>query len=234
MLFYWTGCALAISGLLLLLGRRGPRRNVLTDQRGRFSLTNLQVLLWTVIITSLLAGTVLGRAVVGASPLALKVPQQLLAIMGIHLVVAVVSTGLKVWKDGSRPESVAASDPNDRPRVAQVLMVEEGEMADLAVDLTKLQSLLLNSIVAAAYLVSCVTESLRQDDLAILVLPRLPDAFVLLVGMGAAAHLLGKVPARGGEPRGLSVKLRILGARPSNNAGDVPDKPTPEYIPRRT
>ena len=85
--------AWAISaGVLLLLaiafgvGVRASSVGILIDQRGRHSLTQLQIVLWTIVVISLISGVFWARLFDDATTaLDVSIPGELLGVLGISV-----------------------------------------------------------------------------------------------------------------------------------------------------
>lgn len=233
--------AWAISAALLLvvaalLGWWARRSlcGILVDSRGRYSLSQLQVVLWSIVVLSLIAGVACARLVAApATALDFDIPAELLTVMGIALGSGAASMALKAQKDVSHPERIAASDDGDRPRLSQMFLLEEGEMADQAVDVTKFQNFWITVVVVAAY-VGLVVSTFRElaSSADITALPTFSGTLLTLLGISHAGYLAGKLPNRAGRPQGLTLQLRHDGAQPEP-AGDAPALRTAvRYVPR--
>ncbi|MCZ4088702.1 hypothetical protein [Sinorhizobium psoraleae] len=210
---------------------RGSVLGVFIDTRGRFSLSQLQSVIWSVVVLSLIAGVATGRLVAGVpDALSFSIPSTLLAVMGISIASTVSSIVVKSAKDMQAPERIAASDASDRPRFSQIFLVEEGELADLTVDITKFQNFWFTLILVAAYIFFAGS---RIADLgsAMNSLPDFNETFVMLLGISHAGYLAGKIPARQGAPEGLSLAAKLAGAKPVATLGAPKAAPT-EYVPR--
>ncbi|MFE4756057.1 hypothetical protein ACFRIB_38500 [Streptomyces mirabilis] len=107
----WVVSAVLIVVIGVWVGWRvtGHVSGLLIDARGRYSLTHLQVALWTIVIMSVVSGTAAGRICHALPPLDFDIPGEVLAVMGISLGSGVLTTAAKTNKDATRPESVAAS-----------------------------------------------------------------------------------------------------------------------------
>ena len=74
----WGLSAAVMVGIAAWAGWAATHRigGILIDTRGRYSLTRLQVSLWTILVVSLLVGVLAARATVaGLDPLDFKVPE---------------------------------------------------------------------------------------------------------------------------------------------------------------
>ncbi|MFI5531774.1 hypothetical protein ACIA8O_24895 [Kitasatospora sp. NPDC051853] len=207
------GVLLAI-GLGVTIGR-GPL-GILIDRRGRYSLTHLQVVLWTLVVVSLIAGVVMGRLVEGVEDaLDLTLPAQVLGVLGISVGSAVTAKVIKTNADVRRADVVAASSRKlkDPPRLAQVVLVEEGPLADRLVDVAKFQNLVFTVVVLAGYVGAAVVH-LRSaaNPAAVTSLPDFSSTFVTLLGISHAGYLTGKAVPSGETPAaGLTLQMRNEG-----------------------
>ena len=218
----WGISALLIVALGVWAGRAatGQFAGILIDTRGRYSLTRLQISLWTVVVVSLLVGVLVGRATVaGVDPLGFSIPDTLLAALGISLASGLGSITIKAYKNRSRADYVAASPPAAEtarpagdvavglgPRLAQLVLVEEGQDADVKVDITKFQNLLFTMFLIGAYVVVTV-QAFRgkgpppaiNGPADIATLPDFNATFITLLLISHGAYLIGKLPNRGGQ-----------------------------------
>ena len=167
---------------------------------------------------SLLVGVLAARATVaGADPLGFAIPDTLLAALGISLGAGVGSITIKTYKDRTRGDYVAAAVPQPAgaqalstaavpaPRVAQMVLVQEGPRADAAVDITKFQNLLFTVFLVGAYVVITVQAfrgkgtSVIRGPADITSLPEFSSTFITLLLISHGAYLAGKLPNRGGS-----------------------------------
>src|SRR5664279_1281090 len=152
----WAGSAAAIALLAVFLGYRasvssGPL-GILIDGRGRFSLTHLQLVAWTIVVLSLICGICLGRWFEGLKdPLGFSVPSQVLGLLGVAGGSAVIAGGVKSTKDATSPDQVAASNDVDKPRLSQIFLAEEGAFADQVIDVAKFQGFIVTVVLIIAY-----------------------------------------------------------------------------------
>lgn len=224
--FYWAWVIVAavLVGLAAFLGVRsqGDWRGILVDNRGRYSLTNFQMVAWSVVIIPLIAAVFWGRYRAGdpAGALEFEIPDQLLIVLGISLGSGAVSTAVKSSKDQLHPDRIAASNEEDRPRFAQMFLLEEGELADRVVDVAKFQNFLITLVLIVAYVVLAIDALGNAVDITkVESLPIFGTTFVTLLGISHAGYLAGKLPERPGEPDGLTLSKRREGA--------IPDLTTP-------
>jgi hypothetical protein len=220
--------AWAVSAAVLLLVAvglgatiRGGPLGILIDSRGRYSLTQLQLVLWTVVIMSLIFGVFWGRLVGGlaANALDFSIPSELLIVLGISVGSTVTSSVIKAAKDADHPERVAASDSGDPPRFFQIFWVEEGAMADRAIDVTKFQNFWFTLILVVAYVALAIATLAKLGDISKLdSLPGFSAQFVTLLAISHGAYVAGKLPTPPGNPSGLSVRGLVDGWVPMQQA----------------
>jgi hypothetical protein len=242
--------AWAVSAAVLLLVavglgatiREGPL-GILIDSRGRYSLTQFQLVLWTIVIVSLISGVFWGRLVhhLGAAALEFSIPDELLIVLGISVGSAATSSVIKASKDADHPERVAASAPDgDPPRFSQIFWVEEGAMADRAIDVTKFQNFWFTVILVIAYVALAIATLTELGDITKLTgLPGFSAQFVTLLGISHAAYVAGKLPTPSGTPDGLSLAGRAERWVPTSraaaaiaSASAVGKLPPRVYVPR--
>jgi hypothetical protein len=210
--------AWAISGAVFLIlavvvGHAATSRidGILIDERGRYSLTHFQFVLWTIVILSLFSGMFFGRLVHGVpNPLQITIPSALVGLFGIVAGSAVTATTVKRTKDTTRGEAVAASGGTDwSPKLSQIFSVEEGAFADNAIDIGKFQAFIVTIVFAIAYIALAVhTIGTAAFPQAIDALPGFPTALLTLLGISQGAYITAKVPPAAGQPAGLVVQTR--------------------------
>jgi hypothetical protein len=210
--------AWALSALVLLISTavlgKGVRKSgwgFFVDARGRFSLTQMQIVLWTVVVLSLIIGVFVGRLVYApsraAGALNFAIPNELLLVMGISIASASVSTAIKTNKESpanaTHPgPAVATRDlTGSKPILAQALKVEEGAAADQAIDITKFQNFWFTLILIAAYVSTAIAAFLEVETAdKVTALPGFDATFVTLLGISHAGYLAGKLPDKPGIP----------------------------------
>jgi hypothetical protein len=181
---------------------------VLVDTRGRYSLTHLQIVLWTLVVIPLISGVFWARLLSdAATALSFAIPGELLGVLGISVGSTVAATVVKAHKDEQRRASIAASDPTRPPSLKQVFTVEEGEFADRAIDVTKFQNFWFTIILIAAYIGLCIARFGELDSVSELTsLPGFDANFVTLLGISHAGYLAGKLPDREGQPNAQTAR----------------------------
>ncbi len=223
----WVLWGWVIAAALLLLfaaalGLRAINRGlfgILIDQRGRYSLTQVQLVLWSIVVLSLIAGVFWGRLAGGLAQNALNftIPTNLLLVLGISVGSAAATTVIKAQKDSSTPDTIAASHPDlliSPPPFAQVFLVEEGAMADKVIDVTKFQNFWITLILVGAYVAQSVSYVLGLSAIADLTtLPDFSQNFVTLLGISHAGYIVGKIPNQAGTPAVSMQTVQALQAQ---------------------
>lgn len=235
-LWSWAVSAAVLVALAVVLGLRVslPPGNVrpkplwlgiLIDNRGRFSLNRLQLIVWTIVVISLIAGVFFGRLIEGvAQPLEFTIPGNVLGLLGISVGSAVTVATIKSNKavtasapsmPAPAPEVVAAA-PNGRaetklatyqatgraPFLGQVFMAEEGAYADDVVDAGKFQGFAITIVLVVAYVamaISAISDAASATNVT--ALPDLKGTFLVLLGISYTGYAGSKLPTPPGTPR---------------------------------
>jgi hypothetical protein len=208
----------------------------LIDDRGRYSLTRLQLSLWTLVVLSLTAAVFAARAATrGIDPLTFSIPTQVLGLLGISVGSAAIATGVKAYKNRTRALFVAASPPGEAS-VTQMLMVEEGPQADKIVDVYKLQNFLVTIFLVCAYVVLAVhmfaglgPAPAITSPANITTLPAFSGTFLTLLAISHAGYLGGKLPNRGQDPELDAPDMSLVRA----NARRIADRQAPQPLSRK-
>ncbi len=236
----WAVSAVVLLGLAIWIGvaANGHYFGILIDSRGRYSLAQLRLVLWSIVVLSLLGAYIWGRLQLAPAKDVLNfgIPNNVLILLGISLGSAAAATVVKAQKNGSPTDAnaVAASSPADPPRFAQVFLVEEGTMADRAVDVTKYQNFWITLIFAAAYVATAIQQIGAVKGIGDLAsLPDLSGTLVTLLGLSHVTYIAGKVPDQSGQPPGLTyAMLAYVGPKANLPEGVAPRNP-PKSIPPR-
>lgn len=234
-LLAWAGSALVLALSAVWLGKVSGRGNagILIDSRGRYSLTQFQVTLWTVVVLSLLAALCLARVYSNIDPaLDFAIPTELLVVLGISVGSAVASTTIKAEKSNAYPQLVTASNSQDPPRLIQIFTVEEGDFADQVVDVTKYQNFWLTVVLVIAYVALVTKAIVTASSVQEIVLPGFSEGFVYLLGISHTGYLANKLPPRPGTPHGLTIALMRQNAKAKAETAEQVSAPT--FVPRNT
>lgn len=216
----WPAIAIALLASAAALGRASKLGwfGILLDTRERYSLTRLQLVLWTLVVLSLVASVALLRLLAGEDDaLGFAIADELLIMMGVSLGSTVLSTVAKASHDEDFAEQVAASSVDTenetlKPRWTQLFLHDEGAGADKIVDLAKFQNLLLTIVVVITYCASVVAE-IGVTASSTTVIPGFSQTLLVFVAVSHAGYLAGKLPPPNGKPtRGetLAAKNRRL------------------------
>ncbi|MBC7231676.1 MAG: hypothetical protein H5T68_00320 [Chloroflexi bacterium] len=186
---------------------------ILVDDRNRYSLSQLQIVLWTILVLSLLLGVFLARKfapVSVANPLAIEIPNELLLVMGISVGSTTVASAIKANKDATRAAKIRTRQvkPNEKSTRAatttktrsfwDLLMEEEGDPnVPERIDPTKFQNLWLTLIVVIAYAgIAVAVFAPNEVYAATCKLPGFSSNLTTLLGISHAGYLAGKLPNR--------------------------------------
>ncbi|WP_439659112.1 hypothetical protein ACSHWB_43160 [Lentzea sp. HUAS TT2] len=220
----WVVSALVIVLLAVVIPSRIGAQNVLRDARGRYSLSRVQVMAWTVVLLSLITGMAFGRFAAGQVDVAgFVIPQQVLWLLGVSLGSGVVAGAIKVAKSTSRPESVAAYPRGEEGgRFWEMLTVEEGASAGRSIDLAKFQNFVITVLLVLLYVAQAVSALRAVDNPAgIAGLPVFSEALLVLLAVSHAGYLLGKIPSPAGTPEGGTMAERLASVVSEENVAKV-------------
>jgi len=196
----------AVSGAVLLIlaiiaGIYANKRidGILIDHRGRYSLTHFQLVLWTLTIISLLSGVFFGRLIHGvANPLDITIPTPVLGLLGISLASGVTATAVKRTKDRTNASTISVSGGADNPpRLAQIVLDEEGTFADQVVDVSKFQGFVVTILLVIVYIAVSVN-TIGATLSARATLPTLSGTWLILLAISHGAYVTAKVPPSAG------------------------------------
>ncbi|HXR28915.1 MAG TPA: hypothetical protein VN772_04995 [Solirubrobacteraceae bacterium] len=210
-LWSWAVAAAVVLALASLLGtlvklKPGPL-GLLIDTRGRYSLNHLQLVVWSIVVISLIAGVFFGRLIEGVEdPLGFVIPDRVLGLLGISVGAAVTVGAVKATKSATsakaEPPTLASYQVTQRtPFLGQVFLVEEGEFADEVVDATKFQSFLITIVLVVAYVAMAINAIVNAKTAgAVTTLPDISGTFLVLLGISYAGYAGGKLPSQTGAP----------------------------------
>jgi hypothetical protein len=174
----------------------------LIDGRGRMSLSQFQILLWTIIVFSLIIALVISRAIAGVDPLAFAIPDEILLVLGISAGSKVLANAVKTNKDKTNKENII--DKDAQPHPTQMFKVEEGDQKTEAdnIDIIRLQNLMFTIILAASYVLTVIMVLKNSDSASIASLPGFNATMVTLLGISHAGYISGKLPTPKPSPQG--------------------------------
>lgn len=192
----WWGISfllLLASAMLIGWSIKKSVLGILIDTRGRYSLTHFQLVLWTLIILSSLCAVVISE---GFDPENLKIPPDLLALMGISAGSGVLATGVKGIKDAPGSSAIVAKVGREvrnrsneiitiTPKFSQIWLEEEGETPDTSVSISKYQNFLFTLIIVGFY----ISAACKCGGL-----PELHQNVLWLIGISHSGYVGGKIP----------------------------------------
>jgi hypothetical protein len=219
-LFAWVSCLVGLLGLFVLAGLtiQGRVLGVLIDERNRYSMSRMQIALWTVLILTTLYTVFIANIVRGdwISALTVDLDYNLIGLLGIS-VASFVTAPLALNVKANQPvNEVVLNEVGDQLRkiqklsenpmaVGRVLVKnnpDDARLADLIrgeeignatfVDLSRLQMLVITAVVLLAYL-AAVSYCLVAGDWVLRELPKLSPALLLLVLISHGGYITGKL-----------------------------------------
>lgn len=216
----WLVCVTGLLGLLVLVGIkiRGRVLGVLIDERNRYSLSRLQITLWTVLVTGTVYTVFIANIVRSSKGDALWVDldYNLVLLMGVSVasfVTAPMALNLKAEQPGDAntlersgqqlfakqelalmPSAIGQvlvkGSPNDA-RLADLIRGEDIGNATL-VDLPRLQMLIITAVVLLSYGAE-VGRLLTTGSWLVDGLPKLSPTLLLLVLVSHGGYVTGKL-----------------------------------------
>jgi cell division protein FtsL len=173
-------------------GLTGLRRGVFVDERNKLSLSRVQLFLWTTLVLSAYLCAALANAGLGAAePLAVAVPEPLWLAMGVSTS-SLVAAPLVLHR--AKGKAVDLNKSPSESHWTDLVRAEERGFVDV-VDLGKLQLLLVTIVLVVAYGV-VVAHAYLDDRQVVTSLPRIDDAFVIMLAISHAGYLAKKTVPR--------------------------------------
>ncbi len=216
----WACCLLGLLALFILAGLRirGRVLGVLIDERNRYSLSRLQMSLWTLLVLATLYTVYIANIVRGDATTALMVDldYNLIALMGFNLA-SFVSAPMVLNRKAEQPANLGAlaaasqqlldsqnlaAAPTAKGQVLVKSAPQDARLADLIrgedvtnaaiVDLPRLQMLLITLLVVFVY-AAAVGHSLGAADWLLERLPKLHNTLLLLALISHSGYVVGKL-----------------------------------------
>jgi len=195
-LLIWIIIIVLLLALALTIGHgtTGQWNGLLIDERNKISLSRFQMLLWTVIILSaFLCIALLNVHTNPLSALAVNVPVELWALMGISTTSLVGSpVAMSVKRD-----QLTSNDTRNAARWSDMFMGEEYANQG-RLDVGKVQLFYFTIILAVAY-VGALGVLFINNSLALNSFPSLNEGLVTLLGISHAGYLINKTVPRVGN-----------------------------------
>ena len=192
---WWSISFIVLLAFTFLIGWsvKGAVLGILIDNRGRYSLTHFQLVLWTIVILSSLCGVLISK---GFDPENLKIPNELLALMGISAGSGILATGVKGVKDAPGSSAIVArigkeiKDSKGNPiritaKFSQIWLEEEGEHPDTSISISKYQNFIFTLIILGFY----ISGACKCGGL-----PELHQNVLWLIGISHSGYVGGKIP----------------------------------------
>lgn len=190
----WLG---ALAAILLLFAaiQQITGRSILTDERGRWSLSRLQLLAWTGFLIPTIWTMFLLKLWAGAEdPLSLGMNDNLWALLGISAGSFIGSPILLERKRTTGALSIRTTAGSGGPpgQVSDLVLGEEAGTEDV-IDVSRVQMLLFTAMGLLIYFIACWRE-LANAAAATLELPPMSANLVTLIGISHATYLAAKIP----------------------------------------
>ncbi len=163
-------------------------RGVLIDQRGRISLSRMQLILWSVLVISgIITEGVVNAIRVKSNPLDLAIPAQLWILLGFSSATAVAAPIVL----GTKGAALYTKQGNDPPAWRDIFYGDDNANFD-QVDFSKVQQFFLTVVLITVYSVSLGAVLLNGDPTKSLTFPQLDPGFIGIMGVSQAAYIAYK------------------------------------------
>ena len=215
---FWSAVVIGVLLLLLMLaagaGVIGRWDGILIDGRNRISLSQLQLVIWTIVVLASFSGAYFTNLLADVDPVKaidISLPPELWLALGISAVALVGSKGLNAQQGGNQqPEAIPAAAPNppDRARMDLVrgsllvrgaaskaswndIFASDYVQDGARVDVAKVQMFCFTIILAFGYAAS-VANLLITAHGPVTALPSLDTGFVTLLALSQGGYLASK------------------------------------------
>lgn len=225
-IWVWLGTLLLLTFFVIVVGRgiTGRWLGLLIDDRRKMSLSRFQTVLWSVLILSAFLAAALTNVPLVSNPtnaLAISIPPELLAILGISLASL---AGAPLILNNKKPEEVDrngdGTDPSDRPSWYDMFKGDDVANANY-LDLGKVQMFYFTLILVLVYGATLASMFMVIDPKhpAISTFPALNATIVGLLGISNAGYLTYKAvrhaPPSVSQPPGILVPAEAVPPTPS-------------------
>lgn len=187
-----------IAGVVVLVAiGRVTGQHLLTDQRRRWSLSRLQLLLWTLLLLPSIWTMVVSKLLAGVGDaLALGMDDNMWALLGISAA-SFVGSPLILDRKRATPGVLDVRAPDSAspgPELRDLFRGEDAANADF-VDIGRVQMCLFTLIAVTVYFAACWHAFASQAP-SVLAFPAMSQNLVALLAISHATYLAGKVPGR--------------------------------------
>jgi hypothetical protein len=209
----WIAYGVTLGVMVLVAAVAGLQRSrsiwgIFIDSRDTWSLTQLQLVLWTFIIIPVLIAVVIGRATKDPSTAwDITVPGEIWGLLGISVGSTVLAVAIKSQKNDP-PENplgagtrVLARTEASQARISDMFAYDEGTGALTRLDVTKFQNFVFTVALAVTYLWNCLwLFGKAGTPSAITGLPAFSGVALGILGISHAGYLTGKAIPQSGTP----------------------------------
>jgi len=246
----WLVCLGGMAALFVHAGlvMRGRAFGILIDERNRFSLSRLQMTLWSVIVLATLYVVLLSNMVrdnTSAEPLDVDVNWHLVVLMGISvatLVASPLALSVKHNKLADQLEVISSGDElkdaqqlSRTPKVTGTVVVKQSpadaRFADLirgeeigtaaTADISRVQMLIVTVIIVVVYALE-VWRRIAFVPGGISQFPELSESLLVLISISHGGYIVGKLtPTARGEAGSASAKNVPRALQASQRATDL-------------
>jgi hypothetical protein len=198
----WLAILGCLTALTMVIGdgvTADAIRGIFIDDRNRVSTARVQVGIWgAVVLSGYLAAVLANAAIHAADPLLVTVPQTLWAAMGVSTVSFVSSPFVLHQRKKAGGKMAANPAPADARWRDMVTGEEQGTVG--SVDIAKLQMVLVTIILVLAYGIA-FAYALYHGSGKITTLPKVNDAFAILLAISHGGYLARKAAPKGSDPK---------------------------------
>jgi hypothetical protein len=196
----WLAILALLSALTMVIGHgvtADAIRGIFIDDRNRVSTARVQVGVWGAIVLSGYLAAVLANAALHlADPLLVTVPQALWAAMGVSTA-SFVTSPFMLHQRKKQGGKMAANEKPSEARWRDMVTGEEKSTTN-SVDIAKLQMVLVTIILVLAYGI-VFGYALYTGHGKITTLPKVNDAFAILLAISHGGYLVRKAAPKGGD-----------------------------------
>lgn len=194
----WLTILAFLSALTMVIGHGvtgDAIRGVFIDDRNRVSTARVQVGIWgAIVLSGYLAAVLANAALHRADPLLVTVPQTLWAAMGVSTTSFVASPFVLHQRKKQGGKMAKNAKPTEA-RWRDIVTGEEVGTKD-SVDIAKLQMVLVTIILVLAYGIA-LGYALYTGHAKITTLPKVNDAFTILLAISHGGYLARKAAPKG-------------------------------------